>query len=125
MIGQVHEKTAPALKILQREGFTLSGMVDIFDAGPIVRCPLEEIQTVKQSAGATVGEITDREIAAETFIISNCRWDFRACTGPLDLKREGGVRIGRAIASALEVRVGDTVRFAPLYPPTRAQEPEA
>src|SRR5205807_6339316 len=33
-IGQVQEQTRPAVKILEEEGFKVSGMVDIFDAGP-------------------------------------------------------------------------------------------
>ena len=36
VIGQVHEKTKPALKLLEKEGFEHRGYVDLFDAGPTV-----------------------------------------------------------------------------------------
>ncbi|MFV2067392.1 MAG: arginine N-succinyltransferase, partial [Pirellulales bacterium] len=49
-IGQVHEKTRPALEILKQEGFVLGGKVDIFDAGPIVVCPLDRIRSVRDSS---------------------------------------------------------------------------
>ncbi len=38
VIGRVHPDTEPALKMLEDEGFRRCGMVDIFEAGPVVRC---------------------------------------------------------------------------------------
>ena len=54
VIGQVHEKTAPALRLLHKEGFFHHGYVDLFDAGPTVEVALKNIRTVRQSALATV-----------------------------------------------------------------------
>lgn len=59
VIGQVHEKTAPALRLLQKEGFFHHGYVDLFDAGPTVEVALKNIRTVQQSQLATV-LITDK-----------------------------------------------------------------
>ncbi|MCT7653681.1 arginine N-succinyltransferase [Oceanimonas sp. NS1] len=36
VIGKTHEKTRPALHLLEEEGFSWRGYVDIFDAGPSV-----------------------------------------------------------------------------------------
>ena len=36
VIGKVHKKTEPALRLLQEEGFSCRGYVDIFDGGPTV-----------------------------------------------------------------------------------------
>lgn len=58
VIGQVHEKTAPALRLLQKEGFVHRGYVDLFDAGPTVEVALKNIRTVQQSQLASV-VITD------------------------------------------------------------------
>lgn len=49
VIGVVHPKTAPALKLLKSEGFNWNGYVDIFDAGPTVECDLNQIRTVRHS----------------------------------------------------------------------------
>ncbi len=39
VIGVVQRTGKPALRMLEQEGFGYSGMVDIFEAGPIVACP--------------------------------------------------------------------------------------
>ncbi len=122
VIGQVHEKTRPALKILQNEGFTPNGMVDIFDAGPIVCCPSDEIYTVKKSKKAPISEISTQEIDAESFIITNARREFRACLGPVHLNPDGSVRITHATAWALNLKANHTVRFAPSRPSTSHQK---
>lgn len=115
VIGKVHEQTAPALKILEEEGFKFSGMVDIFDAGPIVSCPRDQIRTVRQSSAGALAEITDESMRSEIFIVATSKRDFRACKGPLEILKNG-VRLSGATALALNVKVGDTVRFAALRP---------
>ncbi|MCV5888920.1 arginine N-succinyltransferase, partial [Escherichia coli] len=54
VIGQVHDNTRPALKLLEREGFTNRGYVDIFDGGPTVECDLRNIESVRHSFRAQV-----------------------------------------------------------------------
>lgn len=49
VIGQVHPKTRPALHMLEAEGFQHKGLVDLFDAGPTVECPLTSIRSVRDS----------------------------------------------------------------------------
>ena len=115
VIGQVHERTLPALKILEREGFSLSGMVDIFDAGPIVTCPVSELQTVRDSVSAPVCEVMD-SVDGEPVMVANGQWDFRACLGAIAMTDEG-VGLSAEMAEGLNVGVGDAVRVAPLYPP--------
>jgi arginine N-succinyltransferase len=50
VIGQVHPQTRPALHMLEAEGFQYKGLVDLFDAGPTVECPLADIRSVRNSA---------------------------------------------------------------------------
>src|SRR6185295_1467127 len=59
VIGQVHPDTRPALKLLESEGFTFSGMVDIFEGGPVVMTAIDTIRTVRESVHAVVIEIED------------------------------------------------------------------
>jgi arginine N-succinyltransferase len=128
VIGHVHPQTEPALKILQSEGFAFSGMVDIFEAGPIVRCRRDEIRTVRMSRRAKVEEIVDHELKAEECVVGSTRRDFRACKASVETTpggapgsggdsggtSGGGVRITSATALALQVKVGDHVRTVPL-----------
>lgn len=119
VIGKVHEQTGPALKILEAEGFSANDMVDIFEAGPVVRCELKKIRSVSGSRRATVEEVVDRSPASEPMIVTNARNDFRACKGTIEATETGGVRIDASVAAALGVARSDVIR----YVSARAPEP--
>ena len=116
VIGKVHEQTEPAMRMLENEGFSRYGHVDIFEGGPVVRCSLASIRSVRESVLVPVEEITDNVIASDPFIISNARQDFRACQGPLERLPTGGVRLHIQHAMALRLRIGDNVRFVAARP---------
>jgi arginine N-succinyltransferase len=116
VIGLVHEQTRPALRMLEAEGFAWTGMVDMFDAGPIVTCPLKDIRVVRESRKLAVAEIVPGEPAGEPQLVTNARVDFRACAAAVQQTPDGGVRLSDASARALAVKVGDPVRLAPLRP---------
>jgi arginine N-succinyltransferase len=48
-IGQVHANTSPARAILEKEGFSWRGSVDIFDAGPVLEAETDAIRAVSES----------------------------------------------------------------------------
>ncbi|HEV8604608.1 MAG TPA: arginine N-succinyltransferase, partial [Tepidisphaeraceae bacterium] len=114
-IGQVQEQTKPAVKILEEEGFKFSGMVDIFDAGPINSAKRDQVRTVRESAKAPIIEITNDAIASDIYMVGTAKPEFRAAKGNLAIT-DKGVRINSATALALNARVGDQVRFATLRP---------
>ncbi|AZT84760.1 arginine N-succinyltransferase [Marinobacter sp. NP-4(2019)] len=59
VIGQVHEQTRPALKMLIAEGFRHTGFVDLFDAGPTVEAQLHEITSIRRSSLCRVQVVDD------------------------------------------------------------------
>jgi arginine N-succinyltransferase len=122
VVGKVHEQTEPAMKMLEDEGFRRSGQVDIFEGGPVVRCALNEIRTVKESVMTPISDIVDGPFESETHIICNGRQDFRACIGPLALRADGSVRLGIQQAMALRLKVGDSVRFITPRPVKKQEE---
>jgi arginine N-succinyltransferase len=116
VIGKVHPQTEPALKMLEGEGFRRSGLVDIFEGGPVMKCALNDIRSIRESVAAIISEIVHTPVESELFLISNGRQDFRACQGPVQLLPGGTVRIGIQQAMALRLRIGDTVRFVSARP---------
>ena len=54
VIGEVHRHGGAALAMLEREGFSRSGLVDIFDGGPTVTAQREQIATVRDAQGLSV-----------------------------------------------------------------------
>lgn len=113
VIGQVHDETRPARGILESEGFGFSGMVDIFEAGPIMRCARDQIRTVRESRRATVAELggSDAGEGEKKHLVSNARRDIRVCQAAVAFVGQEQVRLAEDVAAALEVKVGDAVRY--------------
>lgn len=110
VIGQVHEKTKPALALLQSEGFSHRGYVDIFDAGPTVEARVEHIRSVRNSQRLQVrlGDVSD----GQPYLICNTSVaDFRATWLVLDVNEHSAeVTLPADVAAALRVSAGDWVR---------------
>lgn len=123
VIGKVHEQTIPALKMLEEEGFRFVDMVDIFEAGPVVSCPLERVRIVQESRVAAVSKIEKASPEVVPFhIVAASKDEFRACKGTARMNGDGGVVIDEDVARALNVQPGDQVRFAPLQPSRKERE---
>jgi arginine N-succinyltransferase len=108
VIGKVQPETQGALALLQNEGFELTDMVDIFDAGPVVRCALPKIRAIRESTQSVISQIT--KVDSSPMLIANTQQSFRACLGSVSITADG-VGLDLTVASALNVNVGDTVRF--------------
>jgi len=119
VVSQVHENTAPALTMLQAEGFNFNGLVDIFDGGPVIEAFVHNIRTVRESVNRHT-MITQKPVnldipASERVMISNCSFrDFRLTTIPADCVGLDTVSLPAAVAEALQIDAGDSVRLAPL-----------
>ncbi len=49
VMGETHPAGIGARRFLESEGFRYNGMIDIFDGGPSVSAPLEDIRTIRDS----------------------------------------------------------------------------
>ncbi|MGB6229421.1 MAG: arginine N-succinyltransferase [Litorimonas sp.] len=49
IVGRPHQESAPAMRMLLKEGFVYDGFIDVFDAGPQVVARIENILTVRES----------------------------------------------------------------------------
>jgi arginine N-succinyltransferase len=116
VIGQVHDQTAPALHILLQEGFAYSGMVDIFEAGPVVRCELPEIRAVAKSRVDQVTALTDDDStdSPHLSIIATAERQMCGCGGVVQRMDTHHVAISKRCAETLGLGVGDLVRHVTL-----------
>src|SRR5690349_14409772 len=57
VIGQPHPSGRAALRMLEHEGFSFDRYVDIFDGGPTVTAPTDQIRTLQDARTETVAEI--------------------------------------------------------------------
>ncbi|WP_395340066.1 arginine N-succinyltransferase [Ningiella sp. W23] len=118
-IGKVHEKTIPALRLLEQEGFKSRGYVDIFDAGPTIEADVANITTVRNSRCCEVLIVDDSRLANAQmhYIINTQISNFRACVGKIVLgeseDEQGKALISQETAKALLVDSNCQIRFAP------------
>jgi arginine N-succinyltransferase len=112
VIGVVNDASLPALKLLQYEGFTYVGYVDIFDAGPTVRVDRDRIATVKQSRKSEIGEIV-QEVQGERVMLATTQLaNHRMTLAEVQQKADGKLIIDSHTAEKLQVKAGDVLRFA-------------
>jgi len=111
VINKVHPKTVPALKLLENEGFSRRGYVDIFDGGPTVETQISSINTIEQSARCQViiGDVGEDN----NFIVCNTNVEgFRALQSSLSLRKTANqIVLPPEAAKALQVTEGDWVRI--------------
>ncbi|MFN5993141.1 MAG: arginine N-succinyltransferase [Betaproteobacteria bacterium] len=126
-IGETHELTRPARRLLEQEGFRFEGHVDIFDAGPALESDLSDIDAITHSTTHQVAAVksstTDGAVNENTsplMLISNrCLSEFRVTLGRCSLSAEG-LHLSAETAVALGVNVGHSVRIVALSPSERS-----
>lgn len=114
VIGEVHQYTKPALKLLENEGFFHRGYVDLFDAGPTVECQLRQIKSVQLSRRVKV--CIAKVSGHQTLAICNTETEnFRAVfSKDAALNDHEELCLSQELADALHVQAGDFVRILPL-----------
>ena len=119
VIGKPHDGAKAAIRLLEQEGFRFAGAVDIFDAGPCLEAPRDQIATVRQATRARFVGVT--EAAGPDYVIANPRIDrFRIAVSQL---QDGPdiVALPADTVAALELAEGDAVIYAPLMPAERGR----
>ncbi len=113
-IGKVHPKTKPAISMLKREGFRYQNYVDIFDAGPTIEAPKDQIKTYRSSKlmKATIGRPHMISDSPQALMVSNSQLEnFRATVIDSDFDGEN-LYLDEIALQALQIQEGDTVRVA-------------
>jgi arginine N-succinyltransferase len=112
VIGQPHPTGRAALRMLEHEGFVFDRYIDIFDGGPTVTAPTDQIRTIREARTETVREIGDDGRLKMTVAAGRLK-KFRACNACVKRLPKKGIMIDRAAAELLEIKVGDEVEVAP------------
>ncbi len=118
VIGRVHPNTEPAKRILEQEGFRFSGLVGIFEPGPVLIAEVDNIRAIKDSTIGDIEEISEKSFKSEIFIISRTSPPFKCALGGVSKLKSGGYKISGVTAAALKLRLGDKFRFVSFRPET-------
>lgn len=116
VIGKPHCSSAPALHLLQKEGFQFSGYVDLFDGGPTVQASACDIRTVRNSCSARCRVVAHDQsphaLDAGMMMLSNgCLTAYRIALAPAYHDAQGGLCIDSATAEALKISSGAELRY--------------
>lgn len=115
VIGQVHQNTKPALKMLEQEGFAHRGYIDLFDAGPTVEARLSQIKSVASSKKVPV-KVAEVQ-GEQTLAVANTKLQqFRASFGKAAKfdADQGVLLLSPEFADTLQLHDGDLARFITL-----------
>jgi arginine N-succinyltransferase len=112
-LGQVHEETAPALRLLESAGLHWVDEIDPFDGGPFVGAPTARVLPILNTVRGLLLEGAPGEDAPLAIVSSEEGGAFRAVATPAECE-DREVRIGKEAQERLGVAAGDEVAWTPL-----------
>jgi len=106
VIGETHDHGGGARRLLEWEGFTYNGYIDIFDGGPLMSVPTRQARTGKESEvlqiATGLGEI-------QAIVSTDNFGDFRSIRTNVSVK-DGKALISAEAQAALDLGEGESVR---------------
>lgn len=111
-LGQPHETGKAALSLLLKEDFHNDGHVDIFDGGPTVWAPTDDIRTVRESREGVVAQVVNDLEGVDSLVCAGTGAQFRASRGAVSILNEG-LAISADLAATLDLAPGKTIRHVP------------
>jgi arginine N-succinyltransferase len=109
-IGRPHTDASAAMYLLQEEGFTYDGAVDIFDGGPCLVCRTDSIETVRNATAYRFVGNPRYENTVNAILSAGQGANFRCASGYVALEHED-LRMEDDVAEALGISTGDTVHL--------------
>ena len=95
------------MRMLEGEGFSYEGYVDIFDGGPTMTARTDKVASIVNSKESKL-VATDCELGERALIATGQLSDFRCCYGACEIT-ESGISIDSRTADILDVSLGDTL----------------
>jgi arginine N-succinyltransferase len=113
VIGLPHPSGRAAMRMLENEGFTHNGYVDIFDGGPTMSVATDQIHTVRDARQATVGRVDATLAGGARAVVAHGRLrEFRAGYARI-IAEDSQVAIDAEAADILSLEPGAQVTHVP------------
>jgi arginine N-succinyltransferase len=107
VIGLPHPTGRPAMRMLESEGFTAQGYLDIFDGGPTMCAQTDQVRSVRDAVVAAVAG-TSTEKGRKVMVAAGRLGAFRCGFGRAN-EADGGLLLDPACVEALRLKTGDAV----------------
>jgi arginine N-succinyltransferase len=103
-----HPSGAAAMRMLEREGFVNDGYVDIFDGGPTMSVPTDQIRTLRGARALILSGADESEGAERMMLAAGRLGDFASGYGHVHAAADGTATLDPASAALLGLTAGDT-----------------
>jgi arginine N-succinyltransferase len=114
VMGQPHPTGRAALRMLEHEGFVYDCYIDIFDGGPTVTAPTDQIKTVREAEWLRVGGALEGQGKSTTMMLaSGMLHDFVACYAQTRINDRGELLVEAETMEALNLDIGERVLAIP------------
>ncbi len=107
-IGVPHPSGRAAMRMLEEEGFSHDGYIDIFDGGPTMTARTDEVASVAEAKAVKVTGTNSTGGGQKVILATGRLGDFRACFGACAPDGDG-LALDPQAAALLEVGVGEEV----------------
>jgi len=108
-VGRAHPDGVGARRLLEAEGFRFDGYVDIFDAGPTMAAPRDQIRTVKDSHVLPIFAPKNLKPTHRALLSNENIRDFRAVFAEVSFENDT-VHVGQDAMKALRLKDGEKAR---------------
>ena len=112
VIGLPHPNGRAAMRMLETEGFTNPGYIDIFDGGPTMVGQINSLQTIAHAQDVTLGSVHDGG-GEKHLIACGQRAEFRCTYGLVKRASNEGVSLDRESAERLAIEPGQSFTMVP------------
>jgi arginine N-succinyltransferase len=109
VMGQPHPTGRAALRMLQEEGLVFDRYVDIFDGGPTVTAPTDQVRTIREAGEEKIAEIGGEPGKTKVLLAAGRLRDFRCARAEVRRVGRKGIAISQETADLLEIGAGAKV----------------
>lgn len=113
VIGKPNVAGRRAMELLEEEGFEFDNVVDIFDAGPIMRARIQQLRSIRKMDQGLASVTDEKMITSNTMIANNNLKDFRVIYAPMIRTGAGLIKLSSENLAVLNVPNGSLLRFVP------------
>jgi arginine N-succinyltransferase len=94
--------------MLEHEGFTADGYVDIFDGGPTMSVPTDQIRTVREARALVLDSVEENVEGLKMMLATGLLGEFRSGYGRVAIAPDGQVSLDPDGAKLLGIGPGDS-----------------
>jgi arginine N-succinyltransferase len=107
VMGVPHPSGRAAMRMLEQEGFTGAGYIDIFDGGPTMSVPTDQIRTIREARQLTLSATSEEGGGQRMMLASGRLGSFGCCYGRVRTEPDSAVTLDPQSASLLGIAPGD------------------